>query len=93
MVDLRNKTRDQLIRELEKALKKINAFSPGDGDDQKVIEALERSKQRFRNIVRSSPMEIHMYRLETGDCLVFQGENPAAVLSRSLLMWNDCPGN
>jgi PAS domain S-box-containing protein len=40
--------------------------------------ALRESEERFRNIVQSSPMGMHMYRLEPGDRLVFTGANPAA---------------
>jgi PAS domain S-box-containing protein len=41
-------------------------------------EALERSEQRFRSVVDSSPMGIHLYRLEPDGRLVFTGANPAA---------------
>ncbi len=40
--------------------------------------ALKRSERRFRQIVESSPMGIHMYRLEPDGRLVFTGANPAA---------------
>jgi two-component system, cell cycle sensor histidine kinase and response regulator CckA len=41
-------------------------------------EALSRSEERFRRIVESSPMGIHMYRLEPDGRLVFTGANPSA---------------
>jgi PAS domain S-box-containing protein len=40
-------------------------------------EALKQSENRARNIVESSPMGIHMYKLESNR-LVFTGANPAA---------------
>ncbi|MFH2006210.1 MAG: PAS domain S-box protein [bacterium] len=40
-------------------------------------QALRQSEQRFRAIVESSPMGMHMYRLEDGR-LLFDGANPAA---------------
>jgi PAS domain S-box-containing protein len=41
-------------------------------------EALLESEEKFRSIVESSPMGIHMYRLDEEDRLVFIGANPAA---------------
>jgi signal transduction histidine kinase len=40
-------------------------------------ERLRESESRFRSIVESSPMAIHLYRLEPPDRLVFSGSNPA----------------
>ncbi|MFH1843111.1 MAG: PAS domain S-box protein [bacterium] len=40
--------------------------------------ALEESEQKFRNIIQSSPMGIHMYELDAEDNLLFVGSNPAA---------------
>jgi len=40
-------------------------------------ERLRESESRFRSIVESSPMGIHLYRLEPPDRLVFTGSNPA----------------
>jgi two-component system cell cycle sensor histidine kinase/response regulator CckA len=40
-------------------------------------ERLRESEGRFRSIVESSPMGIHLYRLEPPDRLVFTGSNPA----------------
>jgi PAS domain S-box-containing protein len=41
-------------------------------------EALRHSEERFRTIVQSSPMGIHMYELTSDNKLVFSGANPAA---------------
>jgi PAS domain S-box-containing protein len=47
-------------------------------DRKRAEERLRLSEERFRNIVDSSPMGIHMYSLEEGDRLIFTGSNPAA---------------
>jgi len=47
-------------------------------EQKRAEEALSESDARFRNVVGSAPMGIHMYRLEPGDRLVFTGANPAA---------------
>ncbi len=39
---------------------------------------LQVSEERFRSIVNSSPMGLHMYRLDADGRLVFTGSNPAA---------------
>ena len=41
-------------------------------------EAFRRSEEKFRQIVESSPMGIHMYKLEPNGQLIFNGSNPAA---------------
>ncbi len=41
-------------------------------------EALRQSEERFRSIVDSTPLGVHLYRLEEGGRLVFAGANPAA---------------
>ena len=41
-------------------------------------DALRESEERYRSVVESSPMGIHLYRLEEGNRLVFEGGNPAA---------------
>jgi PAS domain S-box-containing protein len=43
-------------------------------------EALIESESKFRSIVDSSPMGMHMYQLEDDNRLVFTGANPAANL-------------
>ena len=56
------------VKELEQAV-----------SERKLAEKkLKDSEDRFRNIIESSPMGVHMYRLEQGDQLVFMGANPAA---------------
>ena len=40
--------------------------------------AIVESEEKFRNIVNSSPMGIHLYKLEEDGQLVFTGANPAA---------------
>jgi len=45
---------------------------------KKTQKALGQSEEKFRHIVQSSPMGIHLYRLEDDDRLVFSGSNPAA---------------
>ena len=45
---------------------------------KKSQRALDESEQKFRNIVESSPMGMHLYKLEEDDRLIFMGANPAA---------------
>ena len=45
---------------------------------QDAFQALQRSEVRFRSIVDSSPMGIHLYYLDPEDRLIFTGANPAA---------------
>ncbi len=45
---------------------------------KEAAEAHLLSEERFRSIVYSSPMGMHLYRLEEDDRLVFIGSNPAA---------------
>ena len=45
---------------------------------QRVEEALRNSKRKFKNIINSCPMGIHLYELEANNRLVFKGANPAA---------------
>lgn len=42
------------------------------------VEELRSSEGRLRSIVESTPMGMHLYRLEAGDRLVLTGANPAA---------------
>lgn len=44
----------------------------------KADRALRQSEIRYRSVVESSPMGIHLYRLESDGRLVFEGANPAA---------------
>jgi PAS domain S-box-containing protein len=41
-------------------------------------KAIVESEEKFRNIVNSSPMGVHLYQLESDGQLVFTGANPAA---------------
>ncbi|HOD66266.1 MAG TPA: PAS domain S-box protein [candidate division Zixibacteria bacterium] len=43
-------------------------------------EELRRREQQYRSVVDSSPMGMHLYRLEPDGRLVFEGANPAADL-------------
>ncbi len=45
---------------------------------KQIEEALRKSEEKFRNIVESSPIGIHMYKLEHDGQLVFTGANPTA---------------
>jgi PAS domain S-box-containing protein len=47
-------------------------------DQVKARKALEKSEIKFRSIVESSPMGIHIYRLDDDDRLIFSGANHAA---------------
>ena len=42
--------------------------------------SLVESERRFRSIVQASPLGMHLYRLDPGRGLVFEGANPAADL-------------
>jgi PAS domain S-box-containing protein len=48
------------------------------GDRKQTEEALHQSEEKFRKIIESSPMGMHMYELKEGDRLVFVDANPAA---------------
>jgi len=41
-------------------------------------KSLRESEEKFRKIVESSPMGMHMYELDPKGRLVFTGSNPAA---------------
>jgi len=47
-------------------------------DRKAAEEELRESERKFRNIVESSPMGVHLYRLESDGRMVFVGANPAA---------------
>jgi PAS domain S-box-containing protein len=48
------------------------------GERKETEEALRQSEEKFRKIIESSPMGMHMYKLEPDDRLVFTDANPAA---------------
>ncbi|MGD8793270.1 MAG: PAS domain S-box protein, partial [Anaerolineae bacterium] len=45
---------------------------------QRAEEGLQESETRFRSVIESSPMGMHIYHLESDGRLVFVGANPAA---------------
>jgi PAS domain S-box-containing protein len=45
---------------------------------KKVVEELQKNEEKFRNIVNSSPMGMHMYEIGQNGDLIFIGANPAA---------------
>ncbi len=45
---------------------------------KQIEDALRESEHRFRQIVESTPLGIHMYEMDVSDNLVFIGANPAA---------------
>jgi PAS domain S-box-containing protein len=47
-------------------------------EKKKAEEALRESEEKFRSIIDSSPMGMHMYELKNDGNLVFTGANPAA---------------
>lgn len=67
------------LRRVEAELKQKNAAL-----EKEIIncinteKALQESERTFRSIVESSPMGIHIYRLEDDNRLIFEGANPAA---------------
>jgi two-component system, cell cycle sensor histidine kinase and response regulator CckA len=47
-------------------------------DQRAAEEALQRSEERVRRIIESSPLGMHLYELLPDDRLIFRGANPAA---------------
>ncbi len=47
-------------------------------DRKGVDDGIRESEEKFRNVVESSPMGMHFYRLEPDGRLIFEGANPAA---------------
>jgi PAS domain S-box-containing protein len=79
-------TNSKLAKEVEVLRKKVAeleaAIERGPDVDlhewEQVKAALEASEEKFRSVIQSSPMGVHMYRLDAGDRLVFVGANPSA---------------
>ncbi|MDP3428635.1 MAG: PAS domain-containing protein, partial [Humidesulfovibrio sp.] len=46
--------------------------------DKKVPRVGKGAERRYQNLLKSSPMGIHLFRLEPDGRLVFTGANPAA---------------
>jgi len=57
---------------------KIAVFAADITERKKAEKALKDSEVKFRNVVESSPMGMHFYRLEPDGNLIFEGANPAA---------------
>jgi PAS domain-containing protein len=57
------------------------------GERKETEEALRQSEEKFRKIIESSPMGMHMYKLETDDRLVFTDANPAAGRQQRAIYW------
>ncbi len=80
------KTKARLVEELHAAQVRIAALEeaslggnvPGVKDHRQAEAALRESEQRFRRIVESSPMGMHIYELREDGSLIFTGANPAA---------------
>lgn len=66
------------LRQQDGKIYAVGGFSVDITRLKKTELALRESEERFRNITESSPLGIHMYRLEPDDRLVFIGANPAA---------------
>jgi PAS domain S-box-containing protein len=70
---------DIISHELNYERQKARLVLCNDVTDQlQARKALEESEVKFRSVVESSPMGIHMYRLDYDDRLIFSGANPAA---------------
>jgi len=57
---------------------KIAVFAADITERKKAEKALTDSEVKFRNVVDSSPMGMHFYRLEPDGRMIFEGANPAA---------------
>ncbi len=62
-------------RKTEQHIKELEDRTRAQGAVEK---ALRESEQRFRSIMDSSPMGMHIYELRADDSLIFTGANPAA---------------
>jgi PAS domain S-box-containing protein len=70
--------RGQIVCDDDGHMKNVSGVFFNITDRKRVEEALRESEEKFRNIVESSPMGIHIYKLEPDGRLIFTGANPAA---------------
>jgi len=70
--------RGQIVCDDDGHMKNVSGVFFNITDRKRVEEALRESEEKFRNIVESSPMGIHMYKFEPDGRLIFTGANPAA---------------
>ncbi len=73
-----NRMLEQLLDYRLKIIKSNETLQNDVKHRQKAEEQLKASEEIFRSIIESSPMGLHMYRLESNNRLVFVGTNPAA---------------
>ncbi|UCH79172.1 MAG: PAS domain S-box protein [Candidatus Coatesbacteria bacterium] len=72
------KTKAELIEELAAARGRLRELETSTVAPERAAEGSEESEAKFRNVVESSPMGIHMYELAPDGRLIFVGANPAA---------------
>ena len=70
--------RGQIVCDDDGHMKYVSGVFFNITDRKRAEEALRESEEKFRNIVESSPMGIHMYKLKPDGRLIFTGANPAA---------------
>ncbi len=67
-----------VIRDNDNKIKYLVSIGRDITERKKAEDALIKSETKFRSVVESSPMGMHMYQLESGNRLVFTGNNHAA---------------